>query len=71
MYSHHSVSIYDNSIYSKQEESSHLMPTSLVYSESVHRVFIALFVEYPLCFLLCHNLRLRKLKNCGIVYLKK
>ena len=45
------------------------MPASLVYSKSVI-VFIVLFVEYPeeyrLCFLLCHNLRLHKLKNCGI-----
>ena len=53
----------------KQEKCSHLMPASLVYSKSVI-VFIALFVEYPeecrLCFLLCHNLRLHKLKNCGI-----
>ena len=32
----------------------------------VHKVFIALFVEYPLCFLLCHNLRLYMLKTCGI-----
>ena len=30
------------------------------------KVFIALFVEYPLCFLLCHNLRLHMLKTCGI-----
>ena len=30
----------------KQEECSHLMPESLVYSKSV-TVFIALFVEYP------------------------
>ena len=37
----------------------------LVYIKSVHKVFIALFVEYPLCFLLCHNLRLHLLKNCG------
>ena len=33
-------------------------------------MFIALFVEYPeeyrWCFLLSHNLRLHKLKNCGI-----
>ena len=29
----------------------------------VHKVFIALFVEYPLCFLLCHNLRLHMLKT--------
>ena len=35
-----------------------------------NRVFIALFVKYPLCFLLFHTLRLHKLKNCGIVYLK-
>ena len=32
----------------------------------VHKVFIALFVEYPLCFLLCHNLRLHMLKTCSI-----
>ena len=31
-----------------------------------HKVFIALFVEYPLCFLLCHNLRLHMLKTCSI-----
>ena len=30
------------------------------------KVFIALFVEYPLCFLLCHNLRLHMLKTCSI-----
>ena len=52
------------------------MPASLVYSKSViARVFIALFVEYPeeyrWCFRLCHNLRLHKLKNCGIAYLKE
>ena len=29
-------------------------------------MFIALFVEHPLCFLLCHNLRLHMLKNCSI-----
>ena len=32
----------------------------------VHKVFIALFVEYPLRFLLCHNLRLHMLKTCNI-----
>ena len=32
----------------------------------VHKVFIALFVEYPLCFLLCHNVRLRMLETCSI-----
>ena len=32
----------------------------------VHKVFIALFVQYPLCFLLCHNLRLHMLKTCSI-----
>ena len=63
LYRHHGVSISDSS---KQEESSHLLPASLVYSKSVHKVFIALFVEYPLCFLLCHNLRLHMLKTCGI-----
>ena len=42
------------------------MSASFVYSKSVHKVFIALFVEYPLCFLLCHNLRLHMLKTCGI-----
>ena len=52
------------------------MPASLVYSKSViARVFIALLVEYPeeyrRCFLLCHNLRLHKLKNFGIAYLKE
>ena len=31
----------------------------------VHKVFIALFVEYPLC-LLYHNLRLHMLKTCSI-----
>ena len=35
---------YDNS---KQEERSPLVPASRVYSKSVHRVCIALFVEYP------------------------
>ena len=38
---------------------------------SVPAPLIALFVEYPWCFILCHNLRLHKLKNCGIAYLKK
>ena len=61
LYRHHGVSISDSS---KQEESSHLLPASLVYSKSVHKVFIALFVEYSLCFLLCHNLRLHMLKTC-------
>ena len=46
------------------------MPTSLDNIKSVHRVFIALFVKYPLCFLLCHNQGLHKLNNCGIAYLK-
>ena len=32
----------------------------------VHKVFIALFVEYPLCFLLRHNLHLHMLKTCSI-----
>ena len=32
----------------------------------VDKVLIALFVEYPLCFLLCHNLRLHMLKTCSI-----
>ena len=32
----------------------------------VHKLFIALFVEYPLCFLLCHNLHLHMLKTCSI-----
>ena len=32
----------------------------------VHKMFIALFVEYPLSFLLCHNLRLHMLKTCSI-----
>ena len=31
----------------------------------LHKVFIALFVEYPLCFLLCHNLHLHMLKTCS------
>ena len=34
-------------IYSKQEECSPLVPASLAYYKRVHRVFIALFVEYP------------------------
>ena len=38
------LAFYDNS---KQEEYSPLVPASLAYSKSVHRVFIALFVEYP------------------------
>ena len=33
---------------------------------SVNKVFIALFVEYSLCFLLSHNLRLHMLKTCSI-----
>ena len=32
----------------------------------VHKVLIALFVEYPLCFFLCHNLHLHMLKTCSI-----
>ena len=32
----------------------------------LHKVFIALFVEYPLCCLLCHNLHLHMLKTCSI-----
>ena len=68
LYSHQGVSIYDNN---KQEENSHLMPASLVYSKSVRGVFIALLVEYLLCFLLCHNLRLQKLKNYGVACWKK
>ena len=32
----------------------------------VHKVLIALFVKYPLCFLLCHNLHLHMLKTCSI-----
>ena len=47
---------------SKQEESSNLLPAS----ESFHKVFIALFVEYLLCFLLSHNLHLHMLKTCGL-----
>ena len=45
------------------------MPASLVYGKSVHKVFIALFVEYALCFVLCHNLRLHmpiENQSCGI-----
>ena len=42
------------------------LPASLVYSKSVHKVFIALFVEYLLCFLLSHNLHLHMLKTCGL-----
>ena len=42
------------------------MPASLVYSKSVHKVFVALFVEYALCFVLCHNLSLHMPKTCGI-----
>ena len=42
------------------------LPAGLVYSKSVHKVFIALFFEYLLCFLLCHNLHLHILKTCGI-----
>ena len=30
------------------------------------KVFIALFVEYLLCFLLSHNLHLHMLKTCGL-----
>ena len=36
------------------------------FSTRLHKVFIALFVEYPLCFLLCHNLHLHMLKTCSI-----
>ena len=36
------------------------------YLPDLHKVFIALFVEYPLCFLLCHNLHLNMLKTCSI-----
>ena len=36
------------------------------YLPDLHKVFIALFVEYPLCFLLCHNLHLHMLKTCSI-----
>ena len=68
LYRHHGVGIYDNS---KQEECSPLVPASRAYSKSVHRVCIALFVEYPWCFFLCHNLRLHKLKNRGIAYVKR
>ena len=32
----------------------------------LHKVFIALFVEYSLCCLLCHNLHLHMLKTCSI-----
>ena len=38
------LAFYDNR---KHEECSPLVPASLAYSKSVHRVFIALFVEYP------------------------
>ena len=68
LYRHHGVGIYDNS---KLEECSPLVPASLAYGKSVHTVFIALFVEYPWCFFLCHNLRLHKLKNRGIAYVKR
>ena len=53
-----------------------LLPPTVTYCQQVlfivivfcvHKVFIALlFVEYPLCFLLCHNLRLHMLKTCSI-----
>ena len=45
--------------------------SSLVYSKSVHKVFIALFVEYALCFVLCHNLRPRKPKLKPVVLEKQ
>ena len=38
---------------------------TIVKAFCVHKVFIALFVEYPLC-LLYHNLRLHMLKTCSI-----
>ena len=38
----------------------------IVKAFCVHKVFIALFVEYPLCFLSCHNLRLHVLKIYSI-----
>ena len=44
LYRHHGVGIYDNN---KPEECSPLVPASLAYSKSVHRVLIALFVECP------------------------
>ena len=47
---------------SKQEESSNLLPAS----KSVHKVFIVLFLEYLLCFLLSRNLHLHMLKTCGL-----
>ena len=55
----------------KQEECSHLMPASLVYSKSVIECLLHCLLNIPRnigdrCFLLCHNLRLHKLKNCGI-----
>ena len=34
-------------IVNKKNACSPLVPASLAYSKSVHRVFIALFVEYP------------------------
>ena len=37
-----------------------------MHSKSVHKVFIALVVEYALCFVLCYNLRLHMPKTCGI-----
>ena len=36
------------------------------YRSSGAPVFIALFIEYTLCFLLCHNLRQHMLKTCSI-----
>ena len=59
--------IYDNS---KHEECSYLMPASLVYSKRVMECLLHCLLNIRDAFL-CHNLRLHKLKNCGIAYLKK
>ena len=66
LYRHHGVRIYDNS---KQEECSHLVPASLVCSKSVIECLLHFLLNIPRNIrdaFFCHNLRLHKLKNCGI-----
>ena len=55
----------------KQEECSHLMPASLVYSKSVIECLLHCLLNIPrnigdAFFYVIINLRLHKLKNCGI-----
>ena len=60
------MSVISDHVINKKKAATYILPASLVYSKSDHRVFSALFVEYSLFFLLCHNLRLHMPKNCGI-----